>query len=330
MALRLNLLDSPGERSSHTRPTPTMGGLAILLAFLVGMIVARSGLVHWEGPPWIGWFLAGAGLVALVGFLDDLRKLPILVRLSLQGVGAGLLIAGGIRIRTIDVPILGAIKFGSLEIPITILWIIAVVNFYNFMDGIDGLAAGVGVIAAGFLTYIALKVQNTDVLVMGLLLGGSCAGFVWHNFPPAKVFMGDGGSTFIGYILAALGVVGNQTGSPGHIPLFVSVLLLGAFLFDTVVTLFRRILRREKWYLSHRDHYYQRMTGLGCSHLHVTAAEYGVTFLLGLSAILYIRANQIQAISMLCIWLMVLTGLTRLISAVEKKAIRERDENSRT
>jgi UDP-N-acetylmuramyl pentapeptide phosphotransferase/UDP-N-acetylglucosamine-1-phosphate transferase len=250
------------------------------------------------------------------------------VRLPLHGVGAGLLMAGGIRIRTIDLPILGAIKFGALEIPITVLWIIAVVNFYNFMDGIDGLAAGVGVIVAGFLAYIALKVQNTDILMIGLLLGGSCAGFVWHNFPPAKVFMGDGGSTFIGYVLAALAVVGNQTGVPGHVPLLVPVLLLGAFLFDTVVTLFRRIMRREKWYLSHRDHYYQRMTGVGCSHLHVTAGEYGVTFLLGLSAILYIGANQMQALSMLCIWLMVLTGLTRLISTLEKRTIRERDENS--
>jgi len=291
------------------------------------MIAARSPLVRWETPLWVGWFVAGVSLVAVVGFLDDLRKLPILLRLPLHGVAAGLLIAGGIRIRAMDVPILGVIKLGTFEIPLTILWIIAVVNFYNFMDGIDGLAAGVGIIVTGFLAYIAWKGQNTDMLILGVLLGGSCAGFVWHNFPPARLFMGDVGSTFIGFVLAALAVVGNQSEGPGHIPLSVPVLLLGAFLFDTVVTLFRRILRREKWYLSHRDHYYQRMTGLGCSHLQVTLGEYGVTFLLGLSALLYIRANQMLALSILCIWLMILAGSTRLISTLEKRTIRERDRN---
>jgi len=328
VGLRLNLLDIPGHRSSHKEPTPTMGGLAIVVAFFLGMFLAHLSPLDWETPQWLGWFLIGAGLVAFVGVIDDLQRLPVLLRLLLYGVAAGMPIAGGIRLRAVSIPVFGIIEFGMLEIPVTIVWIMAVVSFYNFMDGIDGLAAGVGVIVPGFLAYIAWKVGNSDILILNLLLGSSCLGFACYNFPPARIFMGDVGSTFIGYVLAVLAVVGNHSEGPGHIPFLVPVLLLGTFLFDTIVTLSRRILSREKWYLSHHEHYYQKMTSLGFSHLQVTLGEYGLTFLLGVSALLYIRGNQMLALSILCVWLILLTGLTRLISTLEKRTIRERDENS--
>jgi UDP-N-acetylmuramyl pentapeptide phosphotransferase/UDP-N-acetylglucosamine-1-phosphate transferase len=178
---------------------------------------------------------------------------------------------------------------------------------------------GVGVIVAGFLAYIAWEVGNSHVLVVSLLLGNSCLGLAFYNFPPARIFMGDVGSTFIGYILAVLALIGNQSEEAGYIPLLVPVLLLGTFLFDTVLTLSRRILSREKWYLSHREHYYQKLTNLGFSHLKVTLGEYVVTFLLGVSALLYIRTNQSIALSILFIWLILLVGLMKLVDSIEKK-----------
>jgi len=167
--------------------------------------------------------------------------------------------------------------------------------------------------------YIAWELGNSDILILSLLLGGSCLGFACHNFPPAKIFMGDVGSTFIGYVLAVLAVIGNQSEEPGHIPFFVPILLLGAFLFDTMVTLSRRMLRREKWYLSHRDHYYQKMINLGFSHLQITLGEYVVTFLLGVSALLCVRTDQALAFPILFAWLILLTGLIKWISALEKR-----------
>jgi UDP-GlcNAc:undecaprenyl-phosphate GlcNAc-1-phosphate transferase len=319
IALRLNLMDFPGARSSHKTPTPTMGGVAIVVAFFAGTILARFSPVHWVAPGWLGWFAAGAGMVAVVGLIDDFRRLPVFLRLLLYGVAAGMGVAGGIRLRVIDVPLLGKIEFGILEIPITVLWILAVVSFYNFMDGIDGLAVGVGVIVTAFLAYIAWEVGNSNILILSVLLGSGCLGFVCYNFPPAKVFMGDVGSTFIGYTLAVLALMGNQSEKSGYIPFLVPVLLLGTFLFDTTVTLGRRILRREKWYLSHREHYYQKMTKLGFSHLQITLSEYSVTFLLGISALIYIRANQTLAFPILVIWLILLSGLTRLITLLEKR-----------
>jgi UDP-GlcNAc:undecaprenyl-phosphate GlcNAc-1-phosphate transferase len=319
VAFRLNLLDIPGARSSHRTPTPTMGGVAIVVAFFLSTILARFSSVHWVAPGWLVWFAAGAGLVTVVGIIDDFQRLPVLLRLFLYGVAAGMGIAGGIRLRVIHIPLLGMIEFGIFEIPITVLWVLAVVSFYNFMDGIDGLAAGVGVIVTAFLAYIAWEVGNSDIFILSLLLGSSCLGFTCYNFPPAKMFMGDVGSTFIGYTLAVLALVGNQSEEPGHIPFLVPVLLLGTFLFDTTVTLGRRILRREKWYLSHREHYYQKMTNLGFSHLQIILGEYSLTFLLGISALLYIRAHQALAFPILIIWLLLLIGLTRLIAVLEKR-----------
>lgn len=321
IALKFNLLDIPGDRSSHKRPTPTMGGLAIVTAFFLGMILVQYLPVHWEKSRWLWWFLAGGGVVAAHGLIDDVRTLPPLLRFILFCIVAGLPIIGGIRLKAFGIPFLGMIELGILEIPMTMLWILAVIIFYNFMDGIDGLAVGVGAIVAGFLAYIAWEVGNTDILILSLLLGGSCLGFVWHNFPPAKIFMGDVGSTFIGYTLAMLALIGNQSEQSEHIPLIIPVLLLGTFLFDTVVTAGRRILRREKWYLSHREHYYQRMTNLGFSHLQITLGEYGITCLLGISALLYIRANQALASSILFVWLIIFIGLIRLIVSLEKRRL---------
>ncbi len=257
--------------------------------------------------------------MGLVGLVDDFWKLPVLFRLFSYGIAAGMATAGGIRLSGINIPLLGTIEFGILDIPMTILWIMAVVSFYNFMDGIDGLAVGVGIIVTGFLAYIAWEVGNTDILILTLVLGGSCLGFMRYNFPPAKIFMGDVGSTFIGFTLAVLALIGNQSEETGHIPFLVPVLLLGTFLFDTIVTLGRRILSREKWYLSHREHYYQKMTNLGFSHLQITLGECGMTFLLGVSALLYMRTNQILAFSILIMWLIFLASLITVITFLEKK-----------
>jgi UDP-GlcNAc:undecaprenyl-phosphate GlcNAc-1-phosphate transferase len=321
VAPKFNLFDVPGYRSSHKRPTPTMGGLTIVTAFFLGMILVKFLPMHWERPQWFWWFVAGAGLVAVHGLIDDLHAFPPLVRLFLFGIVAGLPVVGGIRLEAFTIPLFGVIELGVLEIPLSLIWIIAIICFYNFMDGIDGLAVGVGVIVTGFLSYIAWEVGNVDVFILSLLLGSSCLGFVWHNFPPAKIFMGDVGSTFVGYTLAILALIGNQSEQNGYIPLLVPILLLGTFLFDTVVTLGRRILRRKKWYLSHREHYYQKMTNLGFSHSQITFGEYGITFCLGFSALLYIQGNQVLALSILLIWLTLFIISATLIALLEKRVI---------
>ena len=322
-ALRCNLMDVPVARSSHARPTPTLGGLAIVAAFLIGVVLTRFFLVDWNPPVWIGWLVAGAGVVACVGLLDDLFGLPVVLRLILNVVAAGFPIFGGIRLNVFDGSLLGIVDLKTLEIPMTTLWIMAIINFYNFMDGIDGLAVGVGVVVLGFLGYIGWRVGNRDILVLGSLLGGACLGFAWHNFPPARIFMGDVGSTFIGYVLGVLALAGHRGGGVGHVPLWIPALLLGTFLFDTVVTLGRRILKKEKWYAAHRQHYYQRMTKLGFSHRTVTLSECGMTFLLGISALLGLGKNWTSVAQIFLVWLLVFMGVARWIGVNERRISEE-------
>ena len=312
-------MDVPVARSSHVRPTPTLGGLAIVAAFLISVVLTRFFLVDWNPPVWIGWLVAGAGLVACVGLLDDLFGLPVVLRLILNVLAAGFPIFGGIRLNVFDGSLLGIVDLKTLEIPMTILWIMAIINFYNFMDGIDGLAVGVGVVVLGFLGYIGWRVGNRDILVLGSLLGGAGLGFLWHNFPPARIFMGDVGSTFIGYLLGVLALVGSQADGAGHIPLWVPVLLLGTFLFDTIVTLGRRILKKEKWYAAHRQHYYQRMTKLGFSHRTVTLSECGTTFLLGISVLLGLGKNWTSVAQIFLVWLLVFMGVAQWIGVIERR-----------
>jgi UDP-N-acetylmuramyl pentapeptide phosphotransferase/UDP-N-acetylglucosamine-1-phosphate transferase len=252
-------LDIPNARSSHTRPTPRGGGVVIVAGFLVGLIawISLGGSVS---PRALGW-LAGALLVAVIGFVDDLRSLPALPRLATQLFAALLLTAVGVQQRD---------PLFLLALPLAFLYVVVVTNVYNFMDGIDGLAASQAVIAGAALAAAGTAIVNPLLQATGILLAASSAGFLVWNRPPARLFMGDVGSTFLGYSFAGLCLLGNIGVGGGRLPLEFDVVLLAPFLFDALVTLARRIARGERWYAAHRSHYYQRLVQRGLSHGQVT------------------------------------------------------------
>jgi UDP-GlcNAc:undecaprenyl-phosphate GlcNAc-1-phosphate transferase len=168
--------------------------------------------------------------------------------------------------------------------------IVASINFYNFIDGIDGLAAGSAFISSLFLALVAWVVGQPVFAVMCLAVSGAALGFLQFNFPPSRLFMGDSGSTFFGYVFAYLAVAGNH--ARPEIPLFVPFLLLSSLYLDAGLTVINRLVRREKLFQPHRTHYYQRLLQIGLNHKQVTLLEYLVTILLGASALLYVRAGQ--------------------------------------
>jgi UDP-N-acetylmuramyl pentapeptide phosphotransferase/UDP-N-acetylglucosamine-1-phosphate transferase len=258
-------LDIPNPRSSHTRPIPRGGGLAIVAGFLVGLAVwvASGGSLS---PRALGW-LAGALLVAGVSFLDDLRSLPAVPRLITHALAAILLTVVGVQER--ETPLLVAL-------PLAFVWIGLVTNVYNFMDGIDGLAATQAIIAGAALAIGGLIVKNPLIATSGGLLATASAGFLLYNWPPARLFMGDVGSTFLGFSFAGLILLGNIGVGGGRLPLEFGVVILAPFLFDSLVTLARRIARGERWYAAHRSHYYQRLTQRGWSHRQVTSLYAGL------------------------------------------------------
>lgn len=305
---RLGLIDIPTPRSFHEEPMPRGGGLGILLSICV-LLALYFALGYWgnDHRAFIG-LITGTLIVGITGFMDDIRTPPLPLRLMLQVLAATVAIIGIGSLKSIDFPHLGTLGLGVLSVPISLLWIVAVTNIYNFMDGIDGLAAGQGVIAGGFLAYIGSTTGNAQVSAIGLFVAAASLGFLLFNFPPAKIFMGDVGSTTLGFTFAAVAIMGPES-SASPIPFLAFVIILGSFLFDSTVTLIRRALRKEKLHEAHRSHFYQIAVQLGYSHKQVTLVEYVIMILLGASSIFYVRCGEAVQLSLLILWLLALSAI---------------------
>jgi Fuc2NAc and GlcNAc transferase len=285
-------LDVPNERSSHTSPTPRGGGLAILAA-LAASVVAATMMHLVESRVAIG-IGGGAILVGLVGFVDDLRGLRPFTRAAIHIVAAALAIAW-----TGGPPLL---LLGQSLPAVIVAWFIAIlvivwcVNLYNFMDGIDGLAASEAVIVGAAAGLIFFSVGAISPGVLALLTAASSLGFVVWNWQPAKIFMGDVGSGTLGFVFGALAVTSQRSAST---PMMVVLLLLAVFIADATITLLRRMLRGERWYEAHRSHAYQRLVQHGWSHATVTLCVIGVNLGLALLAWWGTRSGAIILASIL-------------------------------
>lgn len=268
-AERLGFIDVPNERSSHRMPTPRAGGLAfVAVAPLVVMATSR-----WMGVgflPGEGALLFGSVVVAAVGLADDRWGLPVRLRFAVYLLAAAVLVVGGGYLHELQWPGGPSIYLGWLGMPVTLFWVVGLTNAYNFMDGIDGIAAAQAVVAGTAAGLLALWNGSTAVGLYALMLAAGVLGFIPHNWPPARIFMGDVGSAFLGYTFAGLAVL--SSGEPSNsIPFGLWVVLLAPFLFDTMLTLARRVARGEKWFEAHRQHLYQRLVRAGWSHLSVTS-----------------------------------------------------------
>ncbi|HEU4365301.1 MAG TPA: hypothetical protein VFT13_07525, partial [Candidatus Krumholzibacteria bacterium] len=279
-------VDVPSARSSHAHPKPRYGGIAIVAAFFATF--AWLGVVD---PVFRAFFPMAGGCAILfgVGLADDWRGVGVAARFLAQGSAAAIAIVAGVVIERVTLPVVGTVELGWLSGPLTALVIVASINFYNFIDGIDGLAAGSALISSTFLAIVALMVGQPAFAVIFLAVAGAALGFLQYNFPPSRLFMGDGGSTFFGYVFAYLAVAGNR--ATPEIPLFVPILLLSSLYLDAGLTVVKRLARREKVFQPHRTHYYQRLLQIGLNHKQVTLLEYLVTIMLGASALLYVRAG---------------------------------------
>jgi Fuc2NAc and GlcNAc transferase len=266
-ALQKELLDIPNSRSSHSSPTPRGGGVAIVAAFLVGVLAiafARELSLAVATA-----LVAGGGAIAAVGFLDDRRALRASVRFVVQ-LGAALVVVsllGGISDRTLAQWGLHGhgVWLGATFAVLALVW---VTNLFNFMDGIDGIAASESAFIAGAAAWIYWYHGGDAGLTISMLcLAAASLGFLKWNWPPARIFMGDVGSGFIGFSLAALGLA---TSRPGIVPIEVWVILAGVFLVDATVTLIRRVARGDRWFEAHRIHAYQHLARRWNSHIPVT------------------------------------------------------------
>lgn len=311
--VRSRFVDVPSERSSHDVVKPRLGGIAIfssfcaVFAFLVVTRPAMDGFLP---------LFAGGALVFVAGVLDDRRSLPVAVRLAVQFAAAMVLVLSGNVVDHVYIPLVGTIELDMLAAPFTVLFTVASINFFNFIDGIDGLAAGSAAIVSGFLALIAFMLGHGTLALVCLAVSGASLGFLQFNFPPSRIFMGDGGSTFLGFFFAFAAARGNRLAP--ELPFFVTVLLLSSLYLDAGVTLLRRLFRGEKVLQPHKTHYYQRLLALGFNHKQVTVLEYALTVLLGVSAVIFFRAGEYFSVFLCVSWLLVFTSLMLKVRGLER------------
>jgi UDP-N-acetylmuramyl pentapeptide phosphotransferase/UDP-N-acetylglucosamine-1-phosphate transferase len=265
-AERRRFLDIPNERSSHSNPTPRGGGLAIVIITLGGIWLYAS-LSPITSRTLLVAYTLGAIIISVAGWLDDLRSLPVRVRFLAHALGALLVISGIGYWRVADFPFLGPLQLGWLGLAVVFFWIVGLTNSYNFMDGIDGIAGGQAVVAGLGWVLFGWSGDQPLVCALGALLASSSLGFLGHNWPPARIFMGDVASGFLGYTFAVLPVIAALS-DPRLI--LVGALLVWPFLFDTIFTFLRRMGRGENVFAAHRSHLYQRLVIAGRSHRFVT------------------------------------------------------------
>lgn len=270
-AIAAQVLDVPNARSSHTVPTPRGGGLAIVLVVLAGL---GAGVATGSLSAELALTLApGAASLALVGWLDDRGGVSVPARLVIQ-IGA----AAWAVYRVGPVPVAGA-SLGPLDAALSVLFVVWVTNLFNFMDGIDGIAAGQALTVAGLLALAFAGGASAPLAWSSALIAGAALGFLVWNWTPARIFMGDVGSLFLGYLLACLGLLGARDGTLRFSGWMV---LMALFLLDATVTLVRRMVRKERWSEAHKSHAYQRAVQAGRSPGTVTAVVMLVNVGLGI------------------------------------------------
>ncbi|MCA1602328.1 MAG: polysaccharide biosynthesis protein, partial [Acidobacteria bacterium] len=306
----------------HNTLIPRTGGLAILASLALGfaligvLIVFGEVQISLTGRQCL-WVIATAFAVAAISLWSDLTELHPVVRLIVHGVAAaGVAFGVGVTINVITFPGIGPVSLGWLAVPITILFLLWMANLYNFMDGMDGFAGGMTVLGFGFLGYVA-RDGNSLVPLLAVLTVGAAGGFLLHNKPPARIFMGDVGSIMLGFLAGSLSVIGMHQ---GLFDFWVPVLIFSPFIVDATVTLLRRLFRGEKIWQAHREHYYQRLVLSGWSHRKTVLAECCLMISCGLSAVAYIQAGESARLAILLTWVLIYVALILGVRRVERRS----------
>jgi UDP-GlcNAc:undecaprenyl-phosphate GlcNAc-1-phosphate transferase len=305
-------VDKPKDaRRMHKKPTPRIGGLAIIFGFIIPIAVAVVFSKICGDSQFWGQFmpvtrqmagtLAGAAIIAIMGFIDDCKDLPAKLKFVIQIAAALVVIfVGDIKINVFTNPNIFSenpywILPGWLSVVLTVLWIVFITNAVNFIDGLDGLAAGVSAIMSVSLVFISIRVGEFPIAVLGVALMGSCFGFLPYNFNPAKIFMGDTGSTFLGFMLATLSIQGMFK-SYAVISFAVPILILGLPLFDALFAMIRRVLTGKSPMVADRGHLHHRLIDMGFSQKQTVFILYAISGVLGITAVVLAESGALRAL----------------------------------
>ncbi len=317
LAYKVGAIDVPKDnRRMHHVPIPRLGGLAIFIAFLFTVIVLADIDRATRG------ILLGAIMIVVLGVMDDIMTLKALPKFLVQIAAAGVAVYHGCVIQFVSNPNVFSdssyLNLGWLSVPVTIIWIVAITNAVNFIDGLDGLAVGVSAISTASLLIIALMVEELNIAVILAALLGSCLGFIPYNKNPAKIFMGDTGATFLGFILATLSVQGLFK-LYAIISFAVPFLILGIPIFDICFAFLRRIAKGQNPMCADRGHVHHRLIDMGFNQKQAVAISYMLTAILGLAAVLLTSSGELRAL--------ILIGAVIIVGAIGVRIIFKKPHN---
>jgi UDP-GlcNAc:undecaprenyl-phosphate/decaprenyl-phosphate GlcNAc-1-phosphate transferase len=290
IAFRFNIVSTPGGRHIHGQVIPRLGGLAIYAAAVLTFLATA-----WLGPirdvlqadeelRGLG-LLVGSTIMFLLGVVDDVKSVRALHKFIIQILAASVAWAFGFRMDVIDLPLLGTASMGVFSLPITVLWVVGIINAVNLIDGLDGLAAGV-VFFAGVTNFaVAYLLGTTFVAVVMATMAGAVLGFLFFNFNPARIFMGDSGSYFLGFLLAVCSIAGPLQKASATVSIAVPIVALGVPIIDTLLAMVRRFLERRPLFSPDRGHIHHRLLDMGITHRRAVLIIYGVTVALCIGSI---------------------------------------------
>lgn len=332
LARRVGALDHPGPRRIHRRPIPTLGGLAMVVAALGVAWAARllpGPAQILEFRPLLGLTLAAVPILVL-GVVDDVRGVSPWIKLLVQAGAAVILHQHGFGVPAITNPFGGSIESGALDLPLTIAWVLIVMNAINLIDGLDGLASGVVLIASATLWWVGKSHGNFYVMFVASILIGTTFGFLRYNFPPARVFMGDTGSQFLGLALAAVSLLENRKGT-ATITLLFPLVAMAVPIADGALAFLRRLVARRPIFHADSEHIHHRLLRLGLSHRDAVLVLW---FLAGYSGIMAVILAALPRAYALLLSAVLATGLFfafEVLEFIDRKLThgrRERDEES--
>ncbi len=310
LAIAIGAIDKPDSRKVHQKIMPRLGGLAIYISFIIGFLAL--GLMNRETLP----IIIGCTIIIITGILDDKFTLSAKVKLLGQIVAAIVVVMNGVVIEFINLPFGGMLEFGIFSIPITILWIVGITNAVNLIDGLDGLAAGVSSIALITISGLAFLKGDLFTFSLGIILLGSTLGFLVHNFYPAKIFMGDTGALFLGYMISILSLLGFKNVT--MLSLIVPIIILGVPISDTFFAIIRRFLNRSPISAPDKSHLHHCLLRSGFSHRQTVLLIYAMAAMFSLAAFIFSQATIRGALLVIIVMLIMIELFVEKVGLVGK------------
>ncbi|MGG5255336.1 glycosyltransferase family 4 protein [Neobacillus sp. SM06] len=320
LAFKIGATDKPNYRKVHQNIMPRLGGLAIFLSFIIGVTILKisfiKGVINFNPVAEYHWpIIIGSVIIILTGMVDDVKEISPKVKLAGQVAAAFIVVFfGNLNVEFINLPFGGKINFGILSIPFTMIWIVGITNAINLIDGLDGLAAGVSTIALFSIAGMAFIMGNLYVTIIALIVASGTIGFLLYNFHPAKIFMGDTGALFLGFMIGVLSLLGFKNVT--FISLIVPIIILGVPISDTFFAIVRRMVNKQPLSAPDKSHLHHCLLRSGFSHRQTVLLIYAMSAILGLTAFIFSQATVWGSLIVIAILLITIEIIVEKIGLI--------------